>query len=157
MKAMDIVACHRLGQTCRVIVKLLNKKDAQNFLDEKRKLRSINLYDDNNIDTNIRRKIFVNQSLYPYYRKLYGMVKDLNNEGLIDFFWIANGAIKIMESRQSKPISITHESDLPFLGIKQLDIDMTNPDFPLNAMRLLDSKVNEIFVSRFSNFLFVQA
>ena len=41
------------------------------------------------------------------------MVEDLNNEGLMDSFWITNGTIKIKESTQSKPIS-THESDLHF-------------------------------------------
>ena len=70
MEAMDIVACHRLGETGRVIVKLLNRKDAQNVLEEKHKLRSINLYNDANTDTNNKRKIFINQSLWPYYRKL---------------------------------------------------------------------------------------
>ena len=105
------MSCH--GKTGRV-VKLLNRKDAQNVLKEKHKLRSINLYDDNNTDTNNKRKIFINQRLCPYYRKLYGMMKDLNNEGLIDCFWITNGTIKIRESSQSKPISITHESDLQF-------------------------------------------
>ena len=97
----------------RVIVKLLSRKDAQNVLKEKHKLRSINLYDDNT-DTNNKRKIFINQRLCPYHRKLYGMMKDLNNEGLIDCFWITNRTIKIRESGQSKPISITHESDLQF-------------------------------------------
>ena len=33
----------------------------------------------------------------------YGLVKNLNNKDLIDSFWI---------SSQSKPVSITHESDL---------------------------------------------
>ena len=113
MEPMDIVACHRLGESGMVIVKLLNRKDAQNVLKEKNKLRSINLYDDNT-DTNNKTKIFINQSLCPYYRKLYGMVKDLNNEGLIDSFWIVNGTIKIRESSQSRPISVTHESDLQF-------------------------------------------
>ena len=115
MEPRDIVACHRLGETGRVIIKLLNRKDAQNVLKEKHKLRSINLFDDNT-DTNNRRKIFINQSLCPYYRKLYGIMKykDLNNEGLIDSFWIKNGTIKIRESSQSKSISITHESDLHF-------------------------------------------
>ena len=42
------------------------------------------------------------------------MVKDLNNEGLIDSFWIADGTIKIRESSQTKPISVIHESDLQF-------------------------------------------
>ena len=113
MEPMDIVACDRLGETGRVIVKLLNRKDAQNALKEKHKMRSINLYDDNT-DTNNKRKIFINQSLCPYYGKLYSMMKDFNNEGLIDYFWITNGTIKIRKSSQSKPISITHESDLHF-------------------------------------------
>ena len=39
----------------RVIVKLLSRKDAQNVLKEKHKLRSINLYDDNT-DSNIKEK-----------------------------------------------------------------------------------------------------
>ena len=39
----------------------------------------------------------------------------------------------------NQPISITHESDLLFYGIKKLDIDMINPDFAFNAMRLSDS------------------
>ena len=123
MEQMNIVACHRLEKTGRV-VKLLNRKDAQNVLKEKHKLRSINLYDDNT-DTNNKRKIFINQRLCPYHRKLYGMMKDLNNEGLIDCFWITNRTIKIRESGQSKPISITHESDLQFWRIKKLDIDMS--------------------------------
>ena len=46
MEAIDIVACHRLGETGKVIVKLLKRKDTQNVLKEKHKLRSINLYDD---------------------------------------------------------------------------------------------------------------
>ena len=110
-KANGIVLCRRLGDSGRVIVKLLNRKDAQNVLKEKCKLRSINLYDDNP-DAKNKRKIFINQRLCPYYKKLYGMVKDLNNEGLIDSFWIANWAIKNRESSQSKPVSLTHESDL---------------------------------------------
>ena len=113
MEPVDIVACLRLGETGRVNVKLLNRNDAQNVLKEQRKLRSINLYDDNT-DTSNKRKIFINQSLCPYYRKLYGMAKDLNNQGFINSFWIANRTIKIRESSQSKPISITHENDLQF-------------------------------------------
>ena len=85
MESMNIVACHRLGETGSVVVKLLNRKDAQNVLKEKYELRSINLCDDNT-DTNNKRKIFMNQSLFPNYTKLYGMENDSNNEGLIDPF-----------------------------------------------------------------------
>ena len=41
MEPMDIVACHRLGETSRVIVKLLNKTDTQNDLKEKHKYQSL--------------------------------------------------------------------------------------------------------------------
>ena len=47
IETMEIVACQRLGETGRVIVKLVNRKEAQNISDEKRKMRSINLYDHN--------------------------------------------------------------------------------------------------------------
>ena len=62
IEAMDIVACHRLGETGRVIVKLLSRKDTKIILEEKHKFRSFDLYFDNS-DTNNKRKIFINQSL----------------------------------------------------------------------------------------------
>ena len=70
MEPMDAVACHRLGETGRVIIKLLNRSDAQDVLKEKHKLRSINLYDDNT-DTNNKRKIFINQSLFILWETLW--------------------------------------------------------------------------------------
>ena len=62
----------------------------------------------------INQKLFINQSLCLYYRKLYGMVSDSNNESFIVSFWIANETIKIRKYSRSKPVSITHESDLQF-------------------------------------------
>ena len=93
LEAMDIVACHRLGKTNRVIIKLLNCKDSQYILEKKYKLRNIALYNDNESEKSSNRKIFINQRLCPYYRKLYGLVKYLSNEGLTDSFWISNGTI----------------------------------------------------------------
>ena len=52
MEPMDIVACHRPEETGRVIVKELNTKDAQNVLEEKHKLTSINLNDVNTYTNN---------------------------------------------------------------------------------------------------------
>ena len=113
METMDIITCHRLGKTNRVIFKLLNRKDFQYILERKHKLWNIASYNHES-DSSSSRKIFINQSLCSYYRKLYGLVKALSNEDLIDSFWISNGTIKIRESSQSKPVSITHESDLQF-------------------------------------------
>ena len=111
---MDVVACHSLGKTNRVIVELLNPKDSQYILEKKYKLRYIALYNHDDSENSNSRKIFINQGLCLYYRELYGLVKDLSKEGLINSFWISNDTIKIRESSQSKPVSITHESDLQF-------------------------------------------
>ena len=59
-----------------------------------------------------KRKIFVSQNLCPYYRYLYGLVKEKKAEGLIFYFWIFNGAIRMRELQDSRVINITHESDI---------------------------------------------
>ena len=51
--------------------------------------------------SNKKPKLFLNQSLYPYYRMLYGKVKELAREGLVDSFWISNGTIKMKELLES--------------------------------------------------------
>ena len=75
----------------------MNKRNNNNDNDNNHKGNN------NNNNNNRSRKIFINRSLLQHYRKLYGLVKNLNNENLIDSFWI---------SSQSKPVAITHESDL---------------------------------------------
>ena len=84
LETMNIIGCHRLGKTNRVIVKILKPKDSQYSLEKKHKLRNIALYNHDESENSNSRKIFINQSFCPYYRGLYGLVKDLSNEGLID-------------------------------------------------------------------------
>ena len=43
---------------------------------------------------------------------LYGKIKELAREGLVDSFWISNGTIKIKELSKSQPVSVTHLIDL---------------------------------------------
>lgn len=42
-------------------------------------------------------KILSNQGLCPYYRILYGRVKDLAREGVVDSFYISNETIKMKQ------------------------------------------------------------
>ena len=113
-ETMDIAACHRLGKTNRVIITLLNRKDFKYILEKKHQFRNIALYNDDGSKNSNSRKIFINHNFCQYYRRAYGLVKGLSNEGLIDSFGIFTGTIKIRESSQSKPVSITHEYDLQF-------------------------------------------
>ena len=43
---------------------------------------------------------------------LYGRVKELAREGLVDSFWISNETIKMKELSESQPVPITHLIDL---------------------------------------------
>ena len=92
----------------------MNHKDSQYILEKKYKLRNIASYNHDESKKGNSMEIFINQSLCPYYRMLYYLLKDFSNEDFIVSFWISNGIIKIRESSQSKPVSITHESDLQF-------------------------------------------
>ena len=127
-----IVACHRLGKTNRTIVKFLNRKDAENVYSNKKKLKDVDiscLFSDDDMQgrndmttgspndwreegLSRKRKIFVSQNLCPYYRYLYGLVKEKKAEGLIFYFWVFNGTIRMRELQDSRVINITHESDI---------------------------------------------
>ena len=52
---------------------------------------------------------------------LYGRVKELDREGLMDSFWISNGTIKMKELSESQPVSIIHLTDLEDLRISILN------------------------------------
>ena len=43
---------------------------------------------------------------------LYGKVKELAREGLVDSFWISDGTSKMKELSESQPVSISHLTDL---------------------------------------------
>ena len=59
-----------------------------------------------------KRKIFVSQNLCPYYRYLYGLVKEKKAEGLIFYFSVFNGIIRMRELQDSHVINVRHESDI---------------------------------------------
>ena len=106
-----IVTCSRVDCIDRTIVKLVNWKSAMKLLENENKLKFVDMYensnnknDDNNLigdqvsvseqvkDRNSygykKPKIFINQTLYHNYRILYGEVKKLAREGLIDLVWV---------------------------------------------------------------------
>ena len=68
-----------------------------------------------------KRKIFVSPNLCPYYRHLYGLVKEKKAEGLIFYFWVFNRTIRMKELEDSCVIKITHESDIWYFFSNFLD------------------------------------
>ena len=64
----DIQACHRLWDNKRTIIKFVNRKTVFEVLSNRKKLALIDDY---------KKKIYINESLCPYYRFLHGKCKAL--------------------------------------------------------------------------------
>ena len=68
----DIQACHRLKDKNRAIVKFTNRKDCLRILRVKRQLKGL---DPAAVDLPEGTKIFINESLCPYYRGIWNKCK----------------------------------------------------------------------------------
>ena len=122
VKNENIEACHRLSQKSdRTIIKLSRRKDCLQMLAVKRDLQNVNMEE---LGLPAGTKIFVNQSLCPYYKVLWSKSKRLRDINKIHSFYISNNGIKIKVNENSNPLSITHVSDFDeyFPGI-----DLSSP------------------------------
>ena len=105
----NVEACHRISKhNDRTIIKFTRRKDCQQVLSVKRDLRNLSSED---VGFPGDTRIFINQSLRPYYRILWSKSKKLHSLGKVHTFHVSNSTIKIKISENSQPISITHSSD----------------------------------------------
>ena len=113
---MDIEGCHRLplskhskeGGDKRVIVKFVNRKNAEALLANKKK---INEKDFSHLE--IPNKIFISVSLCSYYRFIWGKCKDLQRQGKIDQVFCLGGIVAIKLTETGQPIKVLHVSEVP--------------------------------------------
>ena len=105
----DIEACHRLKDKYQTIVKFTNRKDCLRILRVKRQLKGL---DPSAVDLPEGTKIFINESLCPYYRGIWNKCKNLRGKQKVYQYYTTNGLIRlrIEESGQAKTIS--HMADL---------------------------------------------
>ena len=95
VNSRDVEACHRLNQKAnpkKVIIKLSKRKDVARVMNNKKKLKSMK---PQNIGLPSGCKIYVNESLYKYYKYLWWKCKLLRTRGSIQSFWVTNGSIRI--------------------------------------------------------------
>ena len=81
-------------------MKFSRRKDCQNVLNTKKELRKLDMKEIGFPEDN---PIFVNQSLYTYYR--------LHSLKRISSFYVSGGTVKIKISENSLPLPITHVND----------------------------------------------
>ena len=109
LESDDIQACHRLRKKDRTIIKLSNRKKCLSILVNRKKLKDL---DRPALNFSRSTKIFVNESLCPYYRGVWGKCKGLLDDGLIHSLWTYNGCVKIKVGESDSAFSVTYDTDL---------------------------------------------
>ena len=104
----DLEECHRIKGD-RTIVKFSSKQKSSEVLGKKKKLKNI---DGSKFDFNVGVKLYINESLFPYYRGLWGKCKKLRLDKVIFSFYTINRIIRIKKSERDNAIPITHNEDL---------------------------------------------
>ena len=101
----SIEACHRLTKSDRTIVKFFRRKDCQHLMRIKKGLKDLN---PTNLSFPEGTKIYVNDSLCPYYRGLWNECKRLWNNKNIYSYFTDNGTVRIKQVENGPYKSITH-------------------------------------------------
>ena len=103
---VDIEGCHCLPQgrnstadNKRVIVKFLNRKHSELRLRSKKSISS-------------KSKVYISNSLCPYYHYIWGKCKDLQRKGKVSQVFCLRAVVTIRVTENSPSIKILHEKDL---------------------------------------------
>ena len=105
----SIKACHHLNkQSGRTIVTFSRRKDCKHVMWKKKS--ELRKWKPSKLDLPNRTKLYINESLCPYYRGLWNQCKKLwNKQGIFSFF-IVNGSTRT-KIRKNGPYKITHIAD----------------------------------------------
>ena len=90
-----------------VIIRFSRGKDADKVRTEKKKLKGKTL-----TSPGINKPIYVNDSLWTYYEKLWAKCKKLCDNKVIHAFWISNGSIKLKFSETCNALTVSQDVDL---------------------------------------------
>ena len=104
-----IEACHRLTKSDRTIVKFSRRKDCEHLMRIKKGLKDLN---PTNLTFPEGNKIYVNDSLCPYYRGLWNECKKLWNNKKIYSYFTVNGTVRIKQVENGPYKNITLVNDL---------------------------------------------
>ena len=105
-----IESCHRLNKNAdRTIVKFLRRKDCEQVMRVKSELKKLKPAD---LDLSVGTKLYINESLCPYYRGLWNQCKKLWNRRKLFSFFTVNGSVRVKLQENGSYNIITHIDDL---------------------------------------------
>ncbi|XP_066930321.1 putative leucine-rich repeat-containing protein DDB_G0290503 [Clytia hemisphaerica] len=121
-KKSDFHAIHKLKDNNVVIMKSVNRRTVLNALRSRKKLKDLTDGQKNSLrEKKVGHKIYINESLCPYYRGLFGKCNALFKKKLVKSFYTINGTIRIIDSNDNKLV-IGHIHDLEsHFGKKVID------------------------------------
>ena len=115
----NVQACHRLKEKERTTFKFVNRKDCLQIRRVKKDLKSL---DATEFDFPENTKIFINESLCPYYRGIWNKCKKLRVIQKIHQFYTISGLIRVKLEETGPSRIISHMVDLKEL-FPDMDIE----------------------------------
>ena len=106
----DFHAIHRLRNQAVVIAKCVNRRDATAILRAKKKLREVDAAAKTKLG--VKGKVYVNESLCPEYRRLFGICTTLFRKKMLASSYTINGTIKVCVNENDDKSTIEHINDL---------------------------------------------
>ena len=100
VECRDIAACHRVGKKPDVILRFVNRKDAEDCLANRKKLKNLDL---EALGFEPGTKIFVNENLSPYMSKIAYYCRTLKRQNLIEKVTTFKGVVKIFRLIDGSP------------------------------------------------------
>ena len=104
----DIQACHRLRNKTRTIVKFTNRKNAYEARSRHAEIRNLDKASVGLPEC----KLYLNESLCPYYGMLLGKLKLLHKLKKINSFWVSNGSVRYNLVHEGRYVKVGHLEDL---------------------------------------------
>ena len=101
----DIKDCHGVSEGVTTIVKPCKRKVSKQVLN----VRKLSM---DNLQQTGQGKLYINQSLCPYYRVLWSKSKSLHKIGKLFQYYVSNGIVKIEIQETSQLLSIIHTGDM---------------------------------------------
>ena len=105
-----VQACHRRQGWHKehVLLKLLRRGDARKIMQQRHKLRNLDL---KKIDARLTGSVYINEHLCPYYSKLAYCCKKLYEAELIYSFWTSGHKLKLQLVKDGDTKILTHATD----------------------------------------------
>ena len=104
-----IEACHRLGKNSdRTTVKFSSRKDYEHTMHVIKDLKDLDATD---LNLPAGTKLYINDSLCPYYRELWNEAKKLWNKKKIFSYFTVSGTVRIRLQEKGPYSMITHTDD----------------------------------------------